>query len=300
MKLSLVVLIAFWAMSFQQVFAQNYLATNDADTPHLTNIPTEVQDYYEQLIAQYGQSERYRASELALQAYACNKEEFCAKLHLILADEAILMQNFEEAKAHLEEVVATDFVPNRYTEGLVAEQSKLKALAGLRNIAMAEGDFLTALDLHIRYVDSLELNWRELAERNQLDNDKIKATCYQSLGKSEQAIACLAPYAFGLAGEFYGTIDKEAIDYLTELLRTKYPKKEYKRLLSMVGKQIYTEEKGGKVLFFLQVFENKIYFENDSANFEWRAAADANLIGEGVAHYQRKLLNSYFYQSLVK
>ena len=301
MKLFCFLVLAAMAFPPQNLLAQGQLlACNGADSPHFLAPPkVEIQEYYEQLIAQYGSNDRYRACELALERYGCKNEEYSAKLYNTLAEEALLMRNYEQAKWHYDKVLKTDFEPGYYTEGLVAERAKLTALAGLRTIGMEEKDFETALYFHKRYVGILEADWPEIAQRNKLANDKIYATCYQFIGASEKAIAYLMPYAFGAVAGTYGEIDKQAVDYLTELLRTKYPKKVYKRFLNNVANELYTEVKDGQVLFYLQVLENRIYFQNDSANFCYRAAADEQLIGEGVAHYQRKLLHSYFYQSLL-
>ncbi|WMX13897.1 MULTISPECIES: hypothetical protein [unclassified Aureispira] len=305
MQLFKIVFIAVWAISTQHLVAQEIeaglLACETADTPDLLAPPiSNIEHYYKELIAKEGQNARYRASDLALQKYGCDKEEYSAKLYNLLAEEAFLMQNYEVAKLYYDKVLETEFVADYFAQGLVADRAKLTALVGLRNIAMQEEDYSTALIFHQSYVDSLEKNWRTIAAQNKLEHDKIFAKCYQALGQSEQAINYLMPYAFGAVAGTYGTIDKEAIDYLTDLLRTKYPKKIYKQFLNNIAMQIYSEEKGGKVLFFLQVLDNKIYFQNDSANYQYRVAENASLRGQAVAHYQRKLLNSYFYQSLFR
>lgn len=294
----LFIIIAYWAM-LPPILAQNYLATNAANSEELPTEPSSIQDYYQQLLQKYGINERYRLSELALQKFACNKEEYSSKLYILLAEEALMMRSFDQATTYYQLVLTTAFEPSPYTGGLIAEQAKMQALTGLRTIAIEQANYAAALKFHEQYMDSLKLNWKELLQQNRLTNDKIEATCYQLMGESEKAIACLSPYAFGIAGEFYGEIDKTAIDYLTNLLRTKYPKKDYKRLLGTLGKQIYAEQKDGRVLFYLQLFENKIYFPNDSANFGQRVTSNEYLMGQAIAHYQQKLFNSYFYQSLV-
>lgn len=278
-------------------FAQNYLAANDAvQCSTLADNPQPIQIYYEELLEKYGRDDRYRACELALERYASNEEEYAAKLYNILAEEAVLMQDLEMSKTYYQTVLQTNFKPDRYTEGLVAERAKIEALAGLRNIAMQEKDFGKALQYHQSFVDSLDGGWSEIAQQSQLKNDKIFATCYQMLGESEKAIDYLAPYIFGRAGDF----DKEIVDYLADLLRTKYSKKEYKKFLNQINHQIFAEQKDGRVRFYLEVFYNKIYFQNDSANYEERVAQDETLKGEAIAHYQRKFFNSYFYQALVR
>lgn len=291
-------LVAFNNMVVAQ---DDLLAYQATDSPAYLAPPSiTIQEYYNEHIAKYGPNDRYRAAELALQKYGCQQDEYAAKLYNLLAEEAVLMQNYEQAAIHYNKVLTTTFNANYYAGGLLAERAQLDALAGLRNIAMQEQEYAEALQYHKRYVDSLQMNWGDLAHRNKLKNDKIFATCYQSMGQSEKAIAYLMPYAFGAVAGTYGYVDKEAIDHLTELLRTKYPKKEYKRFLNTVATQIYSEKKEGRVLFYLQVLENRIYFQNDSANYEQRAAQDETLVGQGVAHYQRKFLNSYFYQRLFK
>jgi hypothetical protein len=303
MHLFKIVFVAFMVITTQHLVAQDMglLACETADTPDLLSPPiSNIETYYKQLIAEEGRNERYRAGDLALQKYGCEKEEYSAKLYNLLAEEAFLMQNYEEAKLYYDLVLETKFVSDYFAQGLIADKAKLTALVGLRNIAMQEQDYETALVFHQSYVDSLEKDWKSVAAQNKLEHDKIFARCYQSLGKSEEAISYLMPYAFGAVAGTYGTIDKDAIDHLTELLRTKYPKKIYKQFLNTVSTHIYVQEKEGKVFFYLQVLDNKIYFQNDSANYNYRVAENPSLVGQGVAHYQRKLLNSYFYQSLFR
>jgi hypothetical protein len=303
MQLLKIVFVAFLVTTTQHLFAQEsgLLACETADTPDFLSPPnSNIETYYKQLIAEDGRNERYRASDLALQKYGCEKEEYSAKLYNLLAEEAFLMQDYEEAKLYYDKVLATNFVSDYFAQGLIADKAKLTALVGLRNIAMEEGAFETALVFHQSYVDSLQKDWKSIAAQNKLEHDKIFARCYQSLGKSEEAISYLMPYAFGAVAGTYGTIDKGAIDHLTQLLKTKYSKKAYKQFLNTITTQIYAQEKDGKVLFFLQVLGNKIYFQNDSANYKYRVAENPSLMGQGVAHYQRKLLNSYFYQSLIR
>lgn len=303
MQLFKIVFIALLAITTQDLVAQEnrLLACETADTPAFLSPPvSNIETYYKQLIAEDGQNARYRASDLALQKYGCDKEEYSAKLYNLLAEEAFLMHNYEDAKLYYDKVLATEFVADYFAQGLIADKAKLTALVGLRNIAMQEEDFETALIFHQNYVDSLEKDWKSVAAQNKLEHDKIFARCYQAMGQSEQAINYLMPYAFGAVAGTYGTIDKEVIDYLTDLLRTKYPKKVYKQFLKNVATQIYAQEMDGKVVFFLQVLDNKVYFQNDSANYMHRVAKEPTLMGQAVAHYQRKLLNSYFYQSLFR
>ncbi len=261
---------------------------------------SKVQEFYENLIAEYGQNDRYRASEIALQKFSCSKEEFCAKLYNNLAEEAVLMRNYEVAKSNYNSVLNTDFVPGYYTEGILADRAQLAAMSGLRNVAIQQEDYKTALSMHQRYVDTLEKSWRTLAMRNKLANDKIFATCYQKTGKSQKALELLAPYAFGISNSEYSGIDKEAINHLVELLKSKYSKKDYKSFLKEINFQIFSEQKQGKVHFYLKILEDKIYFQNDSANYQYRVANDEQLLGQAKAHYLARLFNSYFYQRLVK
>jgi len=301
MQLFKMFFVVFLLMATPDLIAQEMglLACETADTPDLLSPPiSHIETYYKELIAENGRNERYYAVDLALQKYGCEKEEYSAKLYNLLAEEAFLMQNYEAAKLYYDKVLATEFVSDYFAQGLIADKAKLTALVGLRNIAMQEKNYEAALLFHQSYVDSLEKDWRSIAVQNKLEHDKIFATCYQSLGKSEQAINYLIPYAFGAVAGTYGTIDKGAIDHLAALLQTKYPKKVYKQFLNKIATQIYTQEKDGTLQFFLQVLDHKIYFQNDSANYEHRVAQNPSLLGQGVAHYQRKLLNSYFYQSL--
>jgi hypothetical protein len=303
MQLLKIVFLAFLAITTQHLVAQEngLLACERADTPSFLSPPvSNIETYYKQLLAKEGRNERYRASDLALQKYGCDQEEYSAKLYNLLAEEAFLMQDYETAKLYYDKVLATEFVADYFAQGLIADKAKLTALVGLRNIAMQENAYETALGFHQRYVDSLQKDWKSIAAQNKLEHDKIFARCYQSLGQSEEAIKYLMPYAFGAVAGTYGTVDKDAIDYLTDLLRTKYPKKVYQRFLNNIATQIYAQEKEGKMLFFLRVLDNKIYFQNDSANYKYRVAKDSALMGQAVAHYQRKLLNSYFYQSLLR
>lgn len=303
MQLFKIVFVAFLAITTQHLVAQEngLLACETADTPAFLSPPvSNIETYYKELVAKDGQNARYRASDLALQKYGCDKEEYSAKLYNLLAEEAFLMQNYEIAKLYYDKVLATEFIADYFAQGLIADKAKLTALVGLRNIAMQEEDFETALIFHQSYVDSLEKDWKSVAAQNKLEHDKLFARCYQSMGQSEKAISYLVPYAFGAVAGTYGMIDKEAIDHLTDLLRTKYSKKVYKQFLKNVATQIYVQETNGAVIFFLQVLDNKIYFQNDSANYNYRVAEDPTLMGQAVAHYQRKLLNSYFYQSLFR
>ncbi len=244
---------------------------------------------------------RYRAAEQALNECETPKVEFCAKLYNLLAEEAYLANAYERSTYYYKQVLETTFEDDYYAEGLLAARMRLNALVGLRNIAMNEAQYDTALVWHQHYVDSVENYMGSEMQRYQQDIDYTFARCYQALGESERAIEHLVPHAFGSAsGSFEFTLNKPMVDALTELLHSKYPKKIYKRYLQKIGTAIHSEEKEGRLCFYVLIFENKVFFRNDSANYSHRVARDPQLHGQAIAHYQRKLLNSYFYQSLLR
>ena len=74
---------------------------------------------------------------------------------------------------------------------------------------MAEEDYAVALEWHSQYVAILTKDWKLLADRNRLANDKVFATCYQRLGKSEKALSYLMPYAFGAVSGICNNDGKE-------------------------------------------------------------------------------------------
>lgn len=259
------------------------------------------QQTYNTLLQEQGPNARYQAAEQALNHCEEPKAEFCAKLYNLLAEEAYLENSYEQSKYYYHKTLTTDFEEDYYKEGLLAAQMRINALVGLRNIAINEGQYDTALVWHGQYVDSLQDYMGSEAERYQQDIDQVYAVCYQKLGKSEKAIDHLTPHAFGSpSGAFEFTLNKAMVDALTELLRTKYPKKAYKKELQHIATAIHSEEREGRLYFYLQIFENKIYFRNDSANYSYRVSKNPQLHGQAIAHYQRKLLNSYFYQSLMR
>jgi len=274
------------------------LATTTAVDSEQTT--TSLQDYYKDLMSNYGRQYRYKAAAMTLNAYKDTKDEYAAKLINLLAEEATLQHNFDQARCYHKEVLETTFEAAPYSEGLVAEQEKLKALVGLRNIAMQDQEYKQAIGYHQRYVHLLKKDWPSLFENNRLRNDKVLATCYQHIDESEQAIACLTPYIFGNPSAIYSEIDKQAIDHLTDLLRTKYPKKEFRQFKRRVAQQIFAEERGGRFHFYLKVFENKIYLESRAAFFSQKIKNEEMILGQAIAYYQRKVLNSYFYQSLMR
>lgn len=294
--LSLPVYGSYAQIAYAQTVAQ---ATPSMESTFPDN-RAEIEEHHQSLLAEMGRNGRYEAAAQTLDAYECSEQEYIAKLYLILAEEAVLTQDFSLAAHYYQLILDINFKPDYYTEGLVAIQARIKALAGQRNIALAQKEYAKALDYHQSYEDSLTVHYPLMAKRLRLDIDKTYATCYQRLGRSEKALHYLMPYAFGSASNMYSSIDKEAIDHLTSLLRSKYPKKPYKEFLRTIDQHIHSRREGNRVKFYLQVLNNELTFQNDGANFERRAAQDERLIGAGVAHYQRKLLNSYFYQSLLK
>ncbi|MFK7799758.1 MAG: hypothetical protein AB8E82_20050 [Aureispira sp.] len=256
---------------------------------------------YTTLLQEQGANARYRAAEQALNHCEAPKVEFCAKLYNLLAEEAYLEQDYPLSKYYYHQVLETPFENDYYQEGLLATRMRLNALVGLRNIAINETKYDTALVWQDAYVDSLEDYMGREMQRYQQDIDYTYARCYQQLGESEKAIEHLVAHAFGSpSGALEFSLNKAMVDALTNLLYTKYPKKVYKRKLQYIATAIYTEEKEGRLRFYVKIFENKIYFRNDSANYSYRVTKNPQLRGQAIAHYQRKLLNSYFYQSLMK
>lgn len=261
-------------------------------------VNTSAKTYYQKLLKYHGKQYRYEAAKIVLNKYP--KEEYCSRMYNLLAEEAVLMQNFAQAKCYYNTVVETQFNPDYYAEGLLAEQEKIKAIVALRNIALSQKAYQKAIDYHQTYLQMLQNGWTPLIKQNKLRDDKVLAVCYQNLGKSEKAITILSPYAFGHASVRFSQIDKQAINHLTDLLYTKYPKKAFKKMRLNIINQIYVELVDGNNRFYLQILDNKIYLENDSANYGTKTMQDDTLKGEAIAHYQRKLRNSYFYQSLMQ
>ena len=131
MHLLKIFFVAFLAITTQNLVAQEMglLACETADTPDLLSPPiSNIETYYKELIAKDGRNERYRASDLALQKYGCEKEEYSAKLYNLLAEEAFLMQNYEESKLYYDLVLKTEFVSDYFAQGLIADKAKLTAL----------------------------------------------------------------------------------------------------------------------------------------------------------------------------
>jgi hypothetical protein len=256
---------------------------------------------YTTLLQKQGPNARYRAAEQALHHCETPKAEFCAKLYNLLAEEAYLEYDYPLSKHYYHQVLETAFEDDYYQEGLLATRMRLNALVGLRNIAINEAQYDTALVWQNAYVDSLKSYMGREMQRYQQDIDYTYARCYQQLGESERAIEHLMPHAFGSpSGALEFSLNKAMVDALTNLLYTEYPKKAYKKELQHIATAIYTEEKQGQLRFYVKIFENKIYFRNDSANYSYRVSKNPQLRGQAIAHYQRKLLNSYFYQSLMK
>lgn len=283
------------------IFAQSTLSIQNKATIDTTS-PVSMQDYYQQILRQEGGKQlRYKAAAWTLEKYQDSKEEYSSYLYNLLAEEATIHQEWEKAKCYYQQVVMTGYVANSYTEGLLAEEQKIIALRGLRTIALQQKDYQKALDWHQQYVQFCEDGWTYILESNQLKDAIWLANCYQQMGSSEKAIEALAPYVFGTSsGIGYSQIDKKAVDHFVQLLQTKYPKRIYKKMLLHLTNKIYWEEKGDKIYFYLQLLDNKVYFPKDGANYPIRMAQNEQLSGQAIAHYQRKLMHSYFYQSLHK
>lgn len=276
---------------------------NGAATVQVVSTPTAPpsEQLYTSLLQQQGANARYSAAEQALNHCEAPRAEFCAKLYNLLAEEAYLQNAYQRSKYYYHQILETPFENDYYQEGLLAARMRLNALVGLRNIAINEKQFDTAVVWHNLYVDSLHNYMGRETQRYQQEIDRIYAICYQNLGESEKAIDYLVPHAFGSpSGSLEFSLNKSMIDALTDLLRTKYPKKAYKRELQYIATAIHSEEKKGRLCFYLKIFENKIYFRNDSANYSYRVTKNPQLHGQALAHYQRKLFNSYFYQSLMR
>lgn len=277
--------------------------TNTPATPQTIGQPAIPlsEQIYTKVIKEQGPNARYRAAEQALDQCQTPKAEFCAKLYNLLAEEAYLDNAYQRSQYYYQQVLTTAFEDDYYLEGLLASRMRLNALKGLRNIAMNEAQYDTALVWHDQYVDSMTSYMGAEVQRYQQDIDRVYAVCYQETGASEKAIEHLMPHAFGSSsGALQFTLNKPMIEALTSLLRSKYPKRAYKKELQHLATAIHTEEVEGRLRFYVRIFENKIYFRNDSANYSQRVAQNPQLHGQAIAHYQRKLLNSYFYQSLMQ
>ncbi len=260
----------------------------------------KTQVYYQSLILHKGNQYRYKAATQTLNEYPDSKDEFTLRLYNLLGEEAVLENQLDKAICLYTQTLNSPYENSYLSEGLLAEQELIKACKALCQIAIMQEDYHNALAYHKQYIARLQDGWDDILEQNQLDIDKIFALCYQHLGKSEKAINHLTPYAFGFTSIGGSEIDKPSIEHLAELIYTKYPKKAYRKMLQNITHQIYHEEKGDKLYFYLQIFDNRIYFKNDSQNYPLRAAANEYLVGEAIAHYQRKFRNSYFYRCLVK
>lgn len=260
-----------------------------------------VQEKYQYLLERNGRNDRYRAAAQVLSTHqGATRPEYCAKLYSLLAEEALLEQQFSAAKQYYKQVLEGDFVPDRYMEGVLLARVQLDALAGMRTIALATARPDSALYWHQRYVDSIQRFAPREQDRYRVVNDKWFAICYQEMGESEQAIAHLAPHALGGRQGWNSGLDKEMVQWLVELLRSKYGRKAYRRFLEKMALGIHCEYREEGAHFYLQIWENRVYFENDSANYRDRVAANPQLSGQAIAHYQRKLFNSYFYQQLLQ
>lgn len=283
------------------IFAQSTLYASHSTTDTAQQV-IAMQDYYQQFLQQEGGKQlRYKAAAWTLEKYKDTKEEYGSYLSNLLAEEATIQQEWEQAKCYFLQVVETDYVADSYTEGLLAEEQKIIALRGLRNTALQQKNYQKALDWHQEYVQFCEDGWEYILENNQLKDATWLAGCHQQMGNSEKAIEALAPYVFGTPSSIgYSQIDKQAIDHFVQLLQTKYPKRVYKKMLLNLTNKIYWEERGDQIYFYLQLLDNKIYFPRDGANYPIRMAQNEQLSGQAIAHYQRKLMHSYFYQSLLK
>lgn len=270
------------------------------DTPPSTSELT-VQEQYQYLLERYGRNDRYRAAAQVLSAHqGAARPEYCAKLYSLLAEEALLEQRFDAAQQYYKQVLEGNFVPDRYMEGVLLARVQLDALAGMRTIALANEQPDSALYWHQLYVDSIQSFAPREQDRYRVANDKWFAICYQEMGESEQAIAYLAPHALGGCQGWDSGLDKEMVHWLVDLLRSKYGRKAYRQFLEKMALGIHCEHTEQGARFYLQIWENRVYFENDSANYRDLVAANPQLAGQAIAHYQRKLFNSYFYQRLLQ
>lgn len=263
-------------------------------------VPT-VQEQYRAALARDGQNARYRAAEEVLNNQCQDEQdEYCAKLYTLLGEEALLSQNLFLAKQYYLQVVNGTFIPDVYMEGTLLARVELDVFSSLRQIALIEGEPAQALVWHQRYVDSLHSYAPREADRYRVANDKQFAICYQAMGKSEKAMAHLMPHALGAHQGWESDLDKEMVGWLVDLLRSKYGKRAYRRFLEDLTFGIKYEPSPEGARFYLIIWENRLYFDNDSANFKERVAANPQLASQAIAHYQRKLLNSYFYQRLLQ
>jgi hypothetical protein len=268
-----------------------------------STVPTvPVKTYYQQILRQEGGEQlRYKAAIWTLEKYQNTKDEYSSYLYNLLAEEATIYQEWEQASCYYQKVIETNFDKGAFTDGLVAEEQKIIALKGMRNVAFQKGEYESALEYHEQYVDFCENGWQYVLQQNQMSDAIWSATCYQSMNKSEKAIKTLLPFVFGTSNSSgYSQIDKMAIDHLVELLQTKYPKRTYRKMLQQLANQINMEQREGVLYFYVQIVENRLYFPTDGARYPERVAEDEQLEGQAIAHYQRKLMHSYFYQALLK
>ncbi|MCP4441106.1 MAG: hypothetical protein GY810_19450 [Aureispira sp.] len=287
-------LLGFAQDSKESIFSQSPKELN-LDAPKSSHI----REYYYNYLNNYGQDQILGACEAALEAYGEENEEYATKLLNLLARNYQLTYQLDEAKTYYKRVLETEFKKDYYAEGTIASREKLVALAGMREVAMLEKDYSTALGYHQQYTQNLYAEYKELYLRNQSRNDKFLALCYQKMGKSEKAIETLIPYAFGKGVHAGGGLDKQMVDQLAELLLTKYPKKALRKLLPIIHTEIYGETTKNEVRFYLKMFDNKIYFPQDTYQYHTKIKEGQAIEGQAVAHYQRKLCNSYFFQRLV-
>ncbi len=257
-----------------------------------------IMDYYKAILAQKGKQYRYEAATLALQKYESRKEEYCSRLYNLLAEEATLHTEYEQAVMYYQKTIETEFVADKQSEGLLAEQEKIKAYLGLRQVSFVQQQYTAALEYHESYLAMVNDGWEYIRLQNEQRDALFLAECYQAMGESEQAITTLSPYAFG-SSQARSEIYKPAIDHLVQLLQSKYPKRVYKKMQPQLNRQIYMEEREGKLYFYIQILQNRVYFPDDGAGYTVRVAQNPQLQGQAVAHYQRKFQSSYFYQKLM-
>lgn len=281
-------------------FAQDTaLALND--TPHNLTNDLSPRAYYEDLVENLGDQHEMEACELTLEKYdQADADEYLAILWNKLAKEAQLMQNHEKATGYYSRVVEAKYKNDTDAALLVVEKQQSIAWRSLRDMSFEQEDYTQAIHFQDKYVDHLNKTNPRQYKNQRLHIDKFYAQAYQAQGKSETAIQHLAPYTFGYASEGWSGLDKNVVDYLVELLKTKYTKKEYKRFLSEIHHAIQGKTVNGEMQFYIQILANEIPFQQDSKNYHTKVPMGVVSKEQAIAHYQNKLFNSYFYRKLME
>ncbi|MCH2045084.1 MAG: hypothetical protein MK212_13280 [Saprospiraceae bacterium] len=217
-----------------------------------------------------------------------------------MAKDALLKQDYKRAAAFYRQVVEATYLKHTDAASLVIEKQQSIAWRNLRNMSFEQKEYAAAIHFQDNYIHHLQITNPRQYKNQRLHIDKFYAQAYQAQGKSETAIQYLAPYAFGYASEGWSGLDKPTVDYLVELLKTKYTKKQYKRFLSDIHHVIEGEMMDGEMQFYIKILANKIPFQHDSKNYHTKVPMGVASKEQAIAHYQNKLFNSYFYRKLME